>query len=146
MKRSAMGNHAATGIHPTHATRVFAWLWHAWVEAQHEIPLLRWLALSIVAAAGVAVYLAVQEGKTALDIAVYGGIVLLFALAISANLYLLFEIYRKHRSDAIFDSKRLAHLIQKIAQEEIEAHEQAKLAGENTLLMPPRDKDARQLG
>jgi hypothetical protein len=46
---------------------------------------------------------------------------LLFVLVVPAIQYLLFEIYRRHRSDAIFDSKRLAEHIRTVAREEIAA-------------------------
>ena len=130
-----MGYGAGMGAHHIDAKRVFTWLWHSWLEALKEIPLLRWVALAALFAAGAALYLAASEGKSILDIAVYGMITLLFVLAVPVIFYLLFEVYRKHRSDAIFDSKRLADHIRKVAKEEIEANEEAKLALENTLMM-----------
>jgi hypothetical protein len=135
MKNKSMGNGAAAGIHSTDARRVFAWLWHAWLEAQSEVPLLRWLGLAVLASTGLVVYFAVAEGATVLEMAIDAMVTILFALAIPTIFYLLFEVYRKHRSDAIFDSHRLAALIHRIAREEIEAQLEADLAQENRLLM-----------
>jgi hypothetical protein len=122
MKKETMGTGAAMGVQHTDSKRVFPWLWHSWMEAQEEQPLLRWLGLGAAAAAGLAVFLAVREGGGVVDMAVDGAMAILFILAIPVIFYLLFEIYRKHRTDAIFDSKRLADLIRKISLEEIEAH------------------------
>jgi hypothetical protein len=135
MKFRSMGNGAAAGIQHNDAKRVFAWLWHAWLEAQSQVPLLRWLGLAAAACASLAVYLAVAEGRTGLEMTVYAMVTLLFVLAVPAIFYLLFEVYRKHRSDAIFDSHRLAGLIHRIAREEIEARAEADLAQENRVLM-----------
>ena len=143
MKKEHMGSGVGMGNHHTDAKRVFTWLWHSWLEAQRDIPLLRWVALAAFFAAGAALYLASAEGKTVLDIAVYGMITLLFVLAIPVILYLLFEVYRKHRSDAIFDSKRLADHIRKVARQEIEANEESKLALENTLMMMKPQTESR---
>jgi hypothetical protein len=55
---------------------------------------------------------------------------ILFILAIPVIFYLLFEIYRKHRTDAIFDSKRLADLIRRISLEEIESHRSGRRSRE----------------
>ncbi len=135
MKLKTMGSGAAAGITAGHANRVFTWFWHAWLEAQAEIPLLRWLALAALFAAGLAVYLAAAEGKTILDVAVYGMLALLFVLNVPVIFYLLFEVYRKHRSDAIFDSHRLTSLIRRISQEEIARNADAKTAPEDKLLL-----------
>ena len=135
MRKGSMGYGAAMGAQHTKASRAFSWLWHSWMEAQSELPILRWLALAAVANAGLAAYLAVAEGNTVLDAVVYGMIALLFVMAFPVIYYLLFEVYRKHRSDAIFDSRRLTDLIRKIAREELEADAEEKMALENTLLM-----------
>lgn len=140
MKKDALGDGAATRIHIYNAKRVFAWLWQAWLEVLKEVPLLRWLTVAAVVLVGLAVYQAAREGKTALEMVVYGMTVLLFALAIPVILYLLFEIYRKHRSDAIFDSKRLADLIHKLAQEDIQLNEETKMVLVNTVYMTPSHK------
>jgi hypothetical protein len=121
MKKETMGTGAAMGVQHTDSRRVFPWLWHAWLEAQNEQPLLRWLGLAAAAAALLAVVLAVREGGGYVDMVVDGAMAILFILAIPVIFYLLFEIYRKHRTDAIFDSKRLADLIRKISLQEIEA-------------------------
>ena len=121
MKKETMGTGAAMGVRPTDSRRVFPWLWHAWLEAQQELPVLRWLSLSALAAAVLAVVLAARQGGGFLDMLVDGAMAILFILAIPVIFYLLFEIYRKHRTDAIFDSKRLADLIRKISLQEIEA-------------------------
>jgi hypothetical protein len=121
MKKDTMGTGAAMGVQHTDARRVFPWLWHSWMEAQGELPVLRWLGLAALASAALAVVLAVREGGGLVDMAVDGAMAALFILAIPVIFYLLFEIYRKHRTDAIFDSKRLADLIRKISLQEIEA-------------------------
>ncbi|HTB33318.1 MAG TPA: hypothetical protein VK842_00500 [bacterium] len=110
------------GVQHTDARRVFPWLWHSWMEAQRELPVLRWLSVAALAAALMAVVLAAREGGDMVDMLVDGAMAILFILAIPVIFYLLFEVYRKHRTDAIFDSKRLADLIRKISQQEIEAH------------------------
>ncbi len=135
MKFRSMGSGAAAGIQHNDAKRVFTWLWHAWLEAQSDVPLLRWLGLAAVASAGLALYLAVAEGRTGLEMTVYAMVTLGFVLAIPVIFYLLFEVYRKHRSDAIFDSHRLAGLIPRSAREEIEARAEADLVHENRVLM-----------
>lgn len=122
MKKDTMGTGAAMGVQHTDSRRVFPWLWHSWMEAQEELPLLRWLGLAALAAAALAVFLAAREGGGFVDMAVDGAMAVLFILAFPVIFYLLFEIYRKHRTDAIFDSKRLADLIRKISLQEIEAH------------------------
>jgi|GEM_PF-4556727 hypothetical protein len=122
MKKETMGTGAAMGVQHTDARRVFPWLWHSWMEAQSELPILRWLGLGALAAAALAVFAAAREGGGWMDMAVDGAMAILFILAIPVIFYLLFEIYRKHRTDAIFDSKRLADLIRKISLQEIEAH------------------------
>lgn len=144
MKKETMGSGAAMGLHSTSAFKAYAWLWHSWLEAQRELPVLRWLSLGAAALAATALYLAVAQGDTVLTAVIDGMVAALFALLIPAIYYLLFEIYRKHRSDAIFDSKRLAHLIQRIAHQEIEASEEAKLALENTLLMLKPESSSKQ--
>jgi uncharacterized membrane protein len=144
MKRDTMGSGAAMGLHGTSSKRVFLWLWHSWLEAQSEVASVRWLSVAALGTAAWAVYLAGAEGKTGLEIAVYGMTAALFAVAIAVIFYLLFEVYRKHRSDAIFDSKRLADLIHKLAKEEVEANEEAKLALENTILMMQNGKTAKK--
>lgn len=121
MKKETMGTGAAMGVQHTDSRRVFPWLWHSWMEAQQELPVLRWLSLAALAAAVLAVVLAARQGGGVLDMLVDGAMALLFILAIPVIFYLLFEIYRKHRTDAIFDSKRLADLIRKISLQEIEA-------------------------
>jgi hypothetical protein len=139
VESNPMGHGAAMGI-PEHTSpkRVFTWLWYAWVRAQKEVPLLRWLVVAAVAAACLVIYLAVNDGKTGLEMLVYGMVAALFIIEVPMVLYLLFEVYRKHRSDAIFDSKRLSDLIHKLAREEVEQAEEARLALENTLLMPEK--------
>ena len=132
MKKDTMGSGAAMGVHNGDSKRVFAWFWRSWMEAQAEIPLLRWLGLVAVAVAVLVVVLAARQGKGFIDIAVDGATALLFILAMPVIFYLLFEIYRKHRTDAIFDSKRLADLIRRISQEEIAANE-SSAAGRNGL-------------
>jgi len=123
MKKDTMGTGAAMGVHNRDSRRVFPWLWHSWMEAQQELPLLRWLGLAAVASAALAIFLAAREGGGYVDMAVDGAMAVLFILAIPVIFYLLFEIYRKHRTDAIFDSKRLADLIRKISLQEIQAHQ-----------------------
>ncbi|HXB96837.1 MAG TPA: hypothetical protein VNZ54_02215 [bacterium] len=123
MKKDTMGTGAAMGVQHTDSRRVFPWLWHSWLEAQRELPLLRWLSLAALAAAALAVVLAARQGGGILDMLVDGAMAILFILAIPVIFYLLFEIYRKHRTDAIFDSKRLADLIRKISLQEIQAHQ-----------------------
>jgi hypothetical protein len=135
VKNKSMGSGAAAGVHPTDARRVFTWLWHAWLEAQSDVPLLRWLGLAVLAAAALAIYLAATGGSGILETVIYALVAVLFVLTVPAIFYLLFEVYRKHRSDAIFDSHRLTSLIQRIAREEIEAKAEAELAQENRLLM-----------
>jgi hypothetical protein len=125
MKKETMGTGAAMGVQHTDSKRVFPWLWHSWMEAQQELPVLRWLSLTALAAAALAVVLAAREGRGVLDMLVDGTMAILFILAIPVIFYLLFEIYRKHRTDAIFDSKRLADLIRKISVQEIEAYRSA---------------------
>jgi len=122
MKKETMGTGAAMGVQNKDSRRVFGWLWHAWLEAQAELPMLRWLGLAACVAAVMAVVLAARQGLGALDMAIDGATAVLFILVIPVIFYLLFEIYRKHRTDAIFDSKRLADLIRKISLEEIESH------------------------
>jgi hypothetical protein len=122
MKKETMGTGAAMGVQNRDSRRVFTWFWHAWLEAQDELPMLRWLGLAAVAAAVLAVVLAAREGRGPLEVAVDGATAVLFILAFPVIFYLLFEIYRKHRSDSIFDSRRLADLIRKISKQEIEAH------------------------
>lgn len=128
MKKFSMGQGAGAGQQGTDAKRVYAWLWHSWLEAQAEIPLLRWLGLAALLCAAAVLALAVSEGKSALESVVYAMTTLLFVMVIPAIDYLLFEVYRRHRSDAIFDSKRLADHIRAIAKEEVELNEAAKLA------------------
>ena len=144
MKKEAMGHGVGVGMHGTNAKRAYAWLWHSWVEAQRELPSLRWISLAAVVSALGVLYLAVSEGKTLLDMVIYGAIAFMFVMTVPAIFYLLFEIYRKHRSDAIFDSKRLAEVIRKVAREEIEANEENKLAIENTLLMMQSPKTSKK--
>jgi hypothetical protein len=137
-----MGTGVGMGIHKANIKKVFGWLWHALREAQREVPLLRWLGLLALVCAGSAAFLAVSEGKTKLDMAVYGGTVLLFALDLPVIYYLLFEIYRKHRSDAIYDSRRLADLIRRIANEEMELRLGQETAANTAFLVPPAERAA----
>jgi hypothetical protein len=121
MSKETMGSGAAMGNQHTDAKRAFGWLWHSWLEAQREIPLLRWLSLAAIGLGLLFVMLAGFQGESVLEMIVYGLTALMFGLMVPIIFYLLFEVYRKHRSDAIFDSRRLADTIRKIAQEEIEA-------------------------
>lgn len=121
MNKETMGNGAGLGNQHTNAKRVFGWLWHSWLEAQREVPLLRWLSLGAIGLGLLFVVLAAFEGESILEMIVYGITALMFWLMVPIIFYLLFEIYRKHRSDAIFDSRRLADTIRRIAKEEIEA-------------------------
>ncbi|HTB21788.1 MAG TPA: hypothetical protein VK914_03685 [bacterium] len=142
MSNKSMGTGVGMGIHRSNIKKVFGWLWHSWMEAQHEVPILRWVALAAVATAAAAVYLAYSEGGTRLQLIGYMATAVLYALEIPVIFYLLFEVYRKHRTDAIFDSKRLADLIRKLAIEQIEAREEARSAIRKTfLMMPHRDED-----
>lgn len=121
MKKFNMGHGAGSGTHGTSVLRVYGWLWHAWLEALKEVAGLRWLALAAVLCALGLMSLAVAEGKSALEICAYGGTAFGFVAALAAIQYSLFEIYRHHRSEAIFDSKRLADHIRAIVKEELEA-------------------------
>ncbi|HTB21813.1 MAG TPA: hypothetical protein VK914_03810 [bacterium] len=142
MTNKSMGTGVGMGIHRTNIKKVFGWLWHSWMEAQHEVPILRWVALAALATAGAAVYLAFSEGGTRLQLVGYVATAVLYALEIPVIFYLLFEVYRKHRTDAIFDSKRLADLIRKLALEQIEAREDARNAVKKTfLIMAHEDED-----
>lgn len=123
MFRNALGRYAVTGIRAINVRRVFGWLWRSWLQAEREVPLLRWLALASAATASLVAYLAAKQGQGALEIAVFGLAPVLFGLILSLIIYLLFAIYSRHRSDAIFDSRRLSDLIRKLAQEEIRIHE-----------------------
>lgn len=122
MKKETMGTGAGMGVQNGDSRRVFPWLWRSWLEAQKELPLLRWLGLVALGGATAAVVMAARNGGGYLDMAVYGMVAFLFVAAFPVIFYLLFEIYRKHRTDAIFDSRRLADLIRRISREEIEAH------------------------
>lgn len=119
--KDTMGSGAAMGNQHTDSKRVFAWLWSSWLEAQKEVPALRWLSLLAVALGLFCVWLAAFQGGSVLEMIVYGLTALMFGLMVPVIFYLLFEIYRKHRSDAIFDSRRLTDMIRKLAQEEIVA-------------------------
>ena len=145
MKKELLGAGAAMGQHNTDARRVYGWLWGAWLQAQHELPVLRWLGAAVFLAGALAVSLAVASGNSPLEMAIYGMVAVLFMLVVPAILYLLFEVYRKHRSDAIFDSHRLAALIKRISREEILAQEEERLALENNLplMKPGHDKKSR---
>lgn len=121
MNKETMGHGAAAGGQHLSVKRAYKWLWHAWLEAMAEVPLLRWLCAGAFGLLVLAVVLAARNGEAPLEMAIFGLMALLFGLMITAICYLLFEIYRRHRSDAIFDSQRLEHLIRKLAQEEIEA-------------------------
>jgi len=137
MINKSMGKGVGMGIHSSNIKKVYGWLWHSWVEAQREVPLLRWVTLAALATAGVAVYLAFSDGGSKLQIVDYVGTAVLYALEIPVIFYLLFEVYRKHRADAIFDSRRLADLIRKLALEQIEAREEARNAVKNTFMLIP---------
>lgn len=137
MTDKSMGTGVGMGIHTANIRKVYGWLWHSLREAQREVPLLRWLGLLAVVCAGAVAYLAACEGKSKLDLAVYAGTALLFALEIPVIYYLLFEIYRKHRTNAIYDSKRLADLIRKISSEEIDLRSESNLPSNGTYLVPP---------
>lgn len=136
-----MGTGVGMGIHSSNIKKVFGWLWRSWMEAQGEVPLLRWVSLAALATAGAAVYLAFSEGGSKLQIVGYVGTAVLYALEIPVIFYLLFEIYRKHRADAIFDSKRLADLIRKLALEQIEAVEEARSAAKKTFMFIPHGEE-----
>jgi hypothetical protein len=107
--------------HPTDLKKIMAWMWHSWMEAQAEAPVLRWLGAAALALAGLAIYMAASEGESALRIAVDGAVGLSLVLLLPVIIALLFEISRKHRSDAMHDSKRLSELIRKISMEEMRA-------------------------
>lgn len=143
MSNKTMGTGVGMGIHRANIKKVYSWLWHSWKEAQHEVPVLRWVALASVLTAGAAVGIAFTTGgATRLELIGYVATAVLYALEIPVIFYLLFEVYRKHRTDAIYDSRRLADLIRKLALEQIEAREEARSAVRKTfLMMPHRDED-----
>jgi hypothetical protein len=135
MINKSMGSGVGMGIHRTNIKKVFGWLWHSWMQAQHEVPILRWVSLAALVTAGAVVYLAFSEGGSGLQILGYVGTAVLYVLEIPVIFYLLFEIYRKHRTDAIFDSRRLSDLIRKLALEQIEAREDARRVVKKTFLI-----------
>jgi hypothetical protein len=101
--------------------KVYTWLWHSWLRAQYEAPVLRWLGLTAVLVAFLAAALASAQGDNLLTALVYGGTVFLFTAVISAISYLLSRTHHRHRWDSIYASKRMTDLIRKIAREEIRA-------------------------
>jgi hypothetical protein len=140
MKKDTMGAHAAMGIRTANIKRVFSWLGRSLLEAQSEVPLLRWLIVAAMVIAGVVMAVAYAEGRTAVEISAYTATALLFGMLVAVIFYLLFEMYRKHRSDAIFDSRRLTDLIRKISKEEIEGHRLAEMSLENKMVMEKLNK------
>lgn len=144
MKKFNMGLGAGSGPHGTDARRVYTWLWHAWVEAQRELPVLRVLTALAAACVAAILVLAMGEGRTYLEVAVYTLTALLFVLVVPAIQYLLFEIYRYHRSDAIFDSKRLAGHIRAIAKEEVEAAAAGRQAPDGRLVYIEAEKGLKK--
>lgn len=144
MKHDPMADGAAKGMRHQHPARVFAWLWKAWLEAGAQVPLLRWLGALVIALVALAVYRAFAEGRGALECMIYGMTVLLFAMAISAIIYLLFEIYRKHRSDAIFSGHRLTELIRSISRSEIAAEADARAELGNAVFLLPGEKPEKR--
>jgi hypothetical protein len=109
--------------------KVFTWLWHSWLRAQREAPVLRWLGTLAVLVAFLAVAVAVAQGDNLLTALVYGGIVFLFTAVISAISYLLSRTHHRHRWDSIYASKRMTDLIRRVAREEIKAKLRAWPAG-----------------
>jgi hypothetical protein len=101
--------------------KVFVWLWHSWMRAQHEAPVLRWLGLAALAMACLATGLAAAQGDNVLSSLVYGGTVFLFTAVISSISYLLSRTHHRHRWDSLYASHRMADLMRKIAREEIKA-------------------------
>lgn len=144
MKKFNMGHGAGSGMHGTSVLRVYGWLWRSWLEALAEIPALRWLGLAALVCAALLVGLALAEGKSGLEVAIDGMIAFLFVMVFPAIHYLLFEIYRHHRSDAIFDSKRLADHIREIAKEEIESNELARSAAGSTAVLMKFEKGLKK--
>jgi hypothetical protein len=144
MKKKSKASRAAAqaGIQ---SKKIFVWLWHSWVKAQREVPLLRWLALLALVVAGLVIGLASAQGETPLTMAVYGMIAFMFVVTLSAIVYLLSKVQRKQRLDSLLASKRLSNLIRKIARAELEANEKARLVRDTVsqLEAPPAPSDAR---
>jgi hypothetical protein len=125
--------------------KIFAWLWHSWVKAQKEAPLLRSLALLALVVACLVIGLAASQGETPLTMVIYGMIAYMFVATLSAIVYLLSKVQRKQRLDALLASKRLSNLIRKIAQAEIEANEKTRAVRDTVsqLDAPGGPNDAR---
>jgi hypothetical protein len=87
------------------------------------------LAVLAVGLTAAAVALAVTGAASGLEAALDGITVVLFALVISAILYLLFEIQRQHRSDRFFRGQRLSSFVRRLSREEIGADHAASWAG-----------------
>ena len=106
MSNKSMGTGVGMGIHRANIKKVYGWLWHSWMEARREVPVLRWVGLACVATAAAAIVTAFSGGGTRLQLVGYGVTAVLYALEIPVIFYLLFEVYRKHRTDAIFETVR----------------------------------------
>jgi hypothetical protein len=116
--------------------------------ARREYPVLGWLAAGAVAALGLLVWTMASQGRTTLDIVTYAMIALLFAAQVPFILYLLFEIHRRHRMQAVFDGKRLAETVRKTLRLELESLEQERLLRESNfvLLVPMNQRGPESMG
>jgi hemerythrin superfamily protein len=85
------------------------------------VPLLRWLGILALVLTLLAAALAATGAGSALEAAFDALTAVMFALVISAILYLLFEVQRRHRADRLFSGHRLARFVRRLSREEIGA-------------------------
>jgi len=116
----------------------------AWWKAQFAVPLAGWLGVAAAASAALVGLLALMEGGPLRAAALDAVLALLFALAVSAILYVLFGLRRRHRAGAFVGGRRLSQRIRQLAREEIGENEAAKLSLEDrrSLADPARQGQA----